>query len=42
VKLQPTAGLDHALLADFAKGLPMVAMELVAQLELNAPIKHFI
>lgn len=34
-------GLDHALLADFAKGPPMVAMELVAQLELIAPIKHF-
>jgi hypothetical protein len=34
-------GLDHALLADFAKGPPMVAMELVAQLELLAPIKHF-
>ena len=34
-------GLDHALLADFAKGPPMIAMELVAQLELIAPVKHF-
>jgi len=34
-------GLDHALLADFAKGPPMVAIELVAQLELLAPIRHF-
>jgi hypothetical protein len=34
-------GLAHALLADFAKGPPRVAIELEAQLELLAPVKHF-